>query len=792
MLNNFFQGNPTRGIDRGTYTGKSLVLDDSADYITRTFGASGNRKTWTISTWIKREVYAGSTYVFNGAFVDNSNRFQIDFTGTGYLQIVDEVGGVEDMRLQTNALYRDVNHWYNVVVAYDSTVPECKLYVDGEEVTSWLLNDQPSLNYDSRCNSNNAHHIGSRGTPGNISGGYWGKVDFIDGLALTASDFGHESADTGKWVASDTSGLTFGTNGFSLDFNDDRASTPDTTATIYDQSGNSNDWTGNSLVAGSFTGDTPVDNHATLNALSKGTGATLTNGNKSYAVGSEVSIFDRGVDGAMPFPSDDSNGYYFEVEVTDAGTAFHIGVTPANNNTGAIRREGGYSPIGAGYNSTGTKEQNNTATSYGDTYTDNERIGVLVKNNSIYFYNEGVIQNSGTAAYTNLSGNYVINLWYQSPTGPASADLYIDSDDWETTPTGAKQISSANLPAPDNWKPQNNANIVLYTGDGVAIGSGGNAITGVGFQPDFTWVKDRDLARNHHLTDSVRGVTNFIEPNTTDAESSTAETLVSFDVDGFTVGSQAGFNDSGSDYWSLNILADNTSGSSNTDGTITSTVATDGINFSIVTYTGTNSATETVGHGLNNAEAPDLIIVKDRSATGGWVVYHSSNTSAPETDFLFLNTTAATADTPNPWNDTAPTSSVFTIGTGDAVNAADTYVAYCFKFGSVFAGGIFESNGDTGSDGTFIPSDELLMLCTKSIDSTSDWQLFDQTRSTYNPSEAHIAPNELDTEATLGTTAKIDFLSNGCKIVMTSAVDPNVAETYIWWGIKKNGGQLGA
>jgi hypothetical protein len=784
MLNNFFQGNPTRGIDRGTYTGKSLVLDDSADYITRTFGASGNRKTWTISTWIKREVYAGSTYVFNGAYVDNSNRFQIDFTGTGYLQIVDEVGGVEDMRIQTNALYRDVNHWYNVVVAYDSTVPECKLYVDGEEVTSWLLNDQPSLNYDSRCNSNNAHHIGSRGTPGNISGGYWGKVDFIDGLALTASDFGHESADTGKWVASDTSGLTFGTNGFSLDFNDDRASTPDTTATIYDQSGNSNDWTGNSLVAGSFTGDTPVDNHATLNALSKGTGATLTNGNKSYAVGNQVSIFDRGVDGTMPFPSDDSDGYYFEVEVTDSGTAFHIGVTPANNNTGAIRREGGYSPIGAGYNSTGTKEQNNTATSYGDTYTDNERIGVLVKNNSIYFYNEGVIQNSGTAAYTNLSGNYVINLWYQSPTGPASADLYIDSDDWETTPTGAKQISSANLPAPDNLKPQDNANIVLYTGDGVAIGSGGNAITGVGFQPDFTWVKDRDLARNHHLTDSVRGVTNFIEPNTTDAESSTAETLVSFDVDGFTVGSQAGFNDSGSDYWSLNILADNTSGSSNTDGTITSTVATDGINFSIVTYTGTGVAA-TIGHGL--AEAPDLIIVKERANANGWITYHASNTTAPKTDYLTLNSTDATSDLNTVWNDTAPTSSVFSVGTANAVNrSGGTIVAYCFKFGDVFAGGSYTGNGS--ADGTFIPSDELLFFCSKATSGSEHWDMLDQARDTYNPTTAGLLANETSAEASV-TGRTLDFVSNGIKYRNTTY--GNSAKVHIWWGVKKNGGQLG-
>ena len=187
--------------------------------------------------------------------------------------------------MQTNGVFRDTHHYYHVVLAVDTTqateANRIKIYVDGVEQTFSTAN-YPAQNVDTDVNSAVSHRIGASISPSAFLNGYISKVDFIDGLALTPSSFGHESTDTGKWVPSNTSGLTFGTNGFSLDFNDDRASTPDTTTTIYDQSGNSNNWTGNSLVAGSFTSDTPVDNFATFNATDAGSG-TLSNGNKSSA-----------------------------------------------------------------------------------------------------------------------------------------------------------------------------------------------------------------------------------------------------------------------------------------------------------------------------------------------------------------------------------------------------------------------------------------------------------------------------------------------------------------------------
>ena len=233
-------------------------------------------------------------------------------------------------------------------------------------------------------------------------------------------------------------------------------------------------------------------------------------------------------------------------------------------------------------------------------------------------------------------------------------------------------------------------NTKLYTGTGST-----NAITGVGFQPDMVWSKNRSTTFNHQINDAVRGVNKQIAPNLTNAQETNTGELTAFGSDGFTVGSGGTLNGSGNNICSWNWLA-NGQGSANSDGDITSTVSANTTSgFSIVKYTGNGSTNQTVGHGLGLV--PKLIINKQLT-TQNWFVYHHS---IGNTDALKLNTTDAKT-TSSAWNNTTPTSSVFTIGTSSSTNVSgEDFINYCFaektgfsKFGSYV--------GNANADGAFI------------------------------------------------------------------------------------------
>ena len=260
--------------------------------------------------------------------------------------------------------------------------------------------------------------------------------------------------------------------------------------------------------------------------------------------------------------------------------------------------------------------------------------------------------------------------------------------------------------------------------------------------------------------------------------------ISSFDSDGFTTGDNPLTNESGGSYVAWNWKA-NGSGVSNTDGSITSTVSANvDAGFSIVGYTGNGSSSQTVGHGLSSA--PDVMIVKNRDAFQAWVVYHSANTSEPETDWLRFNDTHATLDQLQMWQDTAPTSSVFTVGNDDAVNSngAD-HIAYCFhsvegysKFGS------YTGNGST--DGPFVytglrPS---LVIC-KRTNSTGSWTMLDSARSPSNDVDDFLYSNKSDAELA-DTTADVDFLSNGFKLRNTTTDQNLSGSTYIYMAFAEN------
>jgi hypothetical protein len=334
-----------------------------------------------------------------------------------------------------------------------------------------------------------------------------------------------------------------------------------------------------------------------------------------------------------------------------------------------------------------------------------------------------------------------------------------------TAPTDFKTLCTANLPDPTIADPSAYFQTTLYTGNGTAIGSGGNAVDQSGnstFQPDFVWIKNRDAADNHMLYDAVRGATKDLHSNTTDAEATDTEGLSTFDTDGFTVGSNVAVNTNTENYVAWQWAADGTSGSSNTDGSITSTVSADTTSgFSIVQYTGNGTATQTVGHGLG--VTPGMVIIKKTSASGNnWQVWHQ-NLSATSGKVIELNTTAAEQSSATIF-ETAPTSSVFGIGSASAVNASGaTFIAYCFAEVEGFSK--FTSyEGNASTDGPFIYCDfrpSFVMI--KNIDAAEDWWIQDAAREPYNGGNmARIAPNSSAAEA--DNVAWFDFVSNGLKV----------------------------
>ena len=324
-------------------------------------------------------------------------------------------------------------------------------------------------------------------------------------------------------------------------------------------------------------------------------------------------------------------------------------------------------------------------------------------------------------------------------------------------------------------KPSDYFNTVLWTGDGTSS----NSITGVGFQPDWNWIKRRSSVASHHLQDIIRGSTVSVYSNLTNAEGTDVNNVTSFDSDGFTLGNGSGVNTSGVTYVGWNWLASNTT-ASNTDGSITSTVSANTTSgFSIVSYTGTGS-NATVGHGLGTA--PSMIIAKNRNDATNWFVGHNS---LGWTKYIVLNSTGAEV-TDTVWNDTAPTSNLFSVGTFNSINGSgDSMIAYCFaekkgfsKFGSY--------TGNGSADGTFVYTGfKPAFVIIKRTNSTESWYIHDNKRNTFNPSDTHLLANSSNAELSLSSLA-IDLLSNGIKMRGTDTGYNASGSSYIYMVFAEN------
>ena len=576
-----------------------------------------------------------------------------------------------------------------------------------------------------------------------------------------------------------------------------------------DRTGNNNHWTVNNMtVATDQMLDSPTNNFACMNPLSDSS-ATLSQGNlqNQYGGGNYYC--------PATFQLPKTGKWYWEVHITalhSNGNCYgRLGITYEDSNSKTINDGYGYGVYASGLHmltSTGVY-----STGLTDDVGDIIQFAVDMDNGKFYIgqddtyyhtsgsYNDSNPSNgtnpAATSMDTTLDWRPDFNVGHDSSygtkfhanfgqdssfagnkTAQGNQDSNSIGDFYYTPPTDFLALCTSNLPDPAVI-PSEHFNTVTYSGTGAT-----QSITGVGFQPDFTWLKHRNnpTAHQHNLFDVVRGATKTLHSNSTEAEETTANMLSSFDSDGFTVNTDNAVNQSPYNYVAWNWKA-NGAGVSNTNGTITSTVSANAdAGFSIVSYTGTGVAA-TVGHGLS--KAPELILTKNRSSAYNWGVYDSTNGA---TKYLYLNTTAAVGTYQHYWNNTEPTSSVFSVGT-DVVGNGHTHamVAYCFHSVEGYSKvGSHTGNGST--DGTFVYTGfRPALIIGKRVDSTEDWQIIDTARGVYNVTDYRLNPNNSNAEvAGSGGGDRLDILSNGFKARDGAGQWNASGSTYIYLAFAEN------
>jgi len=802
---------------------RSLRFRASASaYLNRTPATTTDQKTFTLSQWVKRGTLnsAGNVGIaVAGTGAAEQNRFMFVNDTLWFDRIT---GGGVAWNLQTTQVFRDPSAWYHIVLAVDTTqataANRVKLYVNGSQITAFTTANYPALNATLFFNANVAiHRIGTGDlTPQYYFDGYIAETYFIDGQALTPSSFGATNALTGVWQPAAYTG-TYGTNGFYLPFTDNSALTTSSNVGLgRDYSGNGNYWTTNNIsITAGQTYDSMTDvptltsataaNYCVLNPLDQSTNWTLSDANLKCRRSTGTPT----VRATFALPS--SGKYYFEYlqELgTDASNVIMYGLcSGARGLNAGPNQTGDYSLYCA---ANGFLVQNGVSSGNIGTIpsvsqivqvavdVDNSKMWFGI-NNSWYIAGGATTGNPSTGANPTLTGALggLFPMVYVDATVNTGTVINFGQRPFAyTPPTGFVALNTFNLPTATILKGNTVMDATLYTGDGTSPKTRTNA---AGFQPDLVWIKSRSSAYSHNLFDSVRGAgaARSLQSDNTNSEATNAANtalygyLSAFNANGFSTTNGVGdiwVNQNGANYVAWQWQAGQGSSASNTNGSITSTVSVNAsAGFSVVTYTGNGTAGATIGHGLG--VAPKFIYTITRSPSGNvQQVYHSSigNTGA-----VFMNSTQGTNTAINWWNNTSPTSSVFSLGSGSFANGSgSTMVAYCWaeidgfsKFGSYV--------GNSNADGPFIYlgfRPKFVMFKGSTFD--NNWYLVDSSVNAINVAGAGFKPNATDAEIATSTTQNaVDFLSNGFKLRNNAAAvafNNSSGQTFIYAAFAEN------
>jgi len=735
-------------------------------YVSRTSGASPtDQKKVTYSAWMKAAPSLSSSIQVALVSFGSGNSGLVAWNISSYSgRLFIRSDGSND--IQYTGVFRDPTAWGHLVVAIDTTQATAsdrvKVYWNGTAMT-YLSGTYPSQNSNSTLNmASTGCRLMSDQSNGTYIDGYLAETHMIDGQALTPSSFGQTDSGTGVWVPKAYAG-TYGTNGFYLKFADASAATA--AAIGKDSSGNGNNWTpsGISVTSGvTFDQmlDTPTLNYAVLNPLDlSGTTGTYSAANLNYTKGT------AGNAQAYNSITMSSGKWYCEVTMGADIAEFVPGIIAGSANAGANRYLG-QDTFTYAYYYDGRKINAASFSAYGNSYVAGDIIGIILDadNGKLYYSKNGTVQNSGdpvagtNAAFTGLTGPYRFAV--SSESGGIGDFNFGQRAFSYTPPTGFKALNTANLPTPSIKKGSLYMDATLRTGTGATA-----SVSSLGFQPDLVWIKSRSAATDHGLYDAVRGVQKQLESNTTTAETTETTGLTAFNSNGYTVGSLAQLNTSAATYvdwaWKEGV----------TPG------------FDIVTYVG-NGTNRTISHNLG--AVPHFIIVKNRTTSPrAWTVYHRNANASPASGALYLNLTDAFAADSTNWNNTLPTSNVFSVGTADRVNQnTDNLVAYLWSEIEGFSKiGSYTGNGST--DGPFVWCGFRPRYVLIKSTGVENWSVQDSARNPYNVVDARLKPNSLDAEG-VGSAQNVDFLSNGFKLRNTDTEKNGSGTTYIFAAFAEN------
>ena len=769
----------------------AIFTDGSNDYFSKTdYSSSGSSdKVMSCGGWFKVcEIANAQTALFAWTRTNNSNDYVRlgHYYQTGQIRMVlQNTSDTGRLDWYTKQYMRDPSAWFHIVWTV-STNGEAvnKLWINGSEVTEFTKTTDSLADGDVFRFGNSSHHHSNFADPNGSANNksiYASQMFYQDGQKVTdITDYG-EFNDNGIWVPKDISGLTFGTNGYLLDF-------ADSSNLGNDVSGRNNDLTVNgSMSAADLTNDRPVNsesddlgNYCIWNPLTTNINASsslaLSDGN---LVVSNTASEDANVHGSFGLSS---GKWYFEVTVNTINEIF-LGVSDATIASNAnSKTEAGAFVLDL---LEADKYNNDGGSSYGSAFSNGDvaNVAVDLDNGKIWIGKDGTYPNSGNPAtgsnemYSGISGTVFPFLSTQGSGTKQATTNFGQSSFTTSAPTGFKAVATHNMTEPTITKPSDHFQAIAYEGT-----SASTLTVDTNFQADWVWIKERTNSRSWHMYDSVRGEGKALYTNGAWVED---EDEVNGYLDQFnatnvrlTNGSTSGVNVKGSSSSNTYVMYAMKAGgaaSSNSDGTITSNVsANTTAGFSIVSYTGNSTADATVGHGLSST--PELIIVRNREGAESWAVWHKALAAGKRLD---LNLAAAEFTTSNYIE--GVTSDVFQLSSsGGVINNGDDFIAYCWHSVEGFSKiGSYEGNGNANGPFIYLGFKPAFIM-TKNIDASAAWAIHSVAQSDqYNDQYYELYANASDDQGSLG--ARRDFLANGTKIrnASSSAYNTN-NKTYIY------------
>ncbi len=747
------------GVSTGYDIDNSLRFnDDDSAYLSKVLTTPTDANKYSLSMWGKLGNIE-NMFLFGAGTSTSNNTYIRLYSGASQAILWEtDVSASDQWFVRSNALLRDPSAWYHLMFVMDSSqsglANQAKIYINGE-LASTSVSGTRSTDY---TNTADTHYIG-RSATADYYDGLMAEVNFVDGQALTPSDFGETDATYGHWKPKAYAG-TYGTNGFYLDFK--------TSGSLGNDANGSNNWTPNNLAATDQMLDSPTNNFATFSPIDNG-GLVLSEGNTKASHSSSSWLADAGTFGMK------TGKWYWEIlATTSTFDDYMIGIKTSEETDYTSAHSSVGTWLYYAYN--GNKYlEGASPVAYGATFTVGDIIGVVLDLDSatptLTFYKNNTTQgtadsNMGSgsdtfmpivsmhgASSTAMTANFGQDSSFAgNKTSQGNADGNGIGDFYYTPPTGYLALCTQNLPEP-TVVPSEHFDVRLRTGTGVEA-----TVSDLGFQPDLLWTKTRSNIVNHNLHSTLMAQNySFLQTNSTAAENSTATTYYMTPTStGYTVGTGDNINQVSYTFvdW---LWKANGAGVSNTNGSITSTVSANvDAGFSIVSYTGNGTSGATVGHGLS--KAPEIIHIRERNNVDNWMCY---NHTIGNTKYMHLNSTIG-AGTYNVWNNTSPTTSVFSLANFGSVNtSSDTYIAYAFHSVEGYSKvGSYTGNGST--DGTFVHCGfRPAYVLVKRTDAAHSWRMFDSKRSDYNTKGNYLTPDSSGGE---GATLSLDFLSNGFKI----------------------------